>query len=147
MTQEATPKHGYRSLLRRSGAAIATGALFALVGGALVGTHLMLGVGWAESPPHTGYLGSFIFVTFPGAAIGLSLIVLLAGVIVDCLSWSYRTAIVAPATYAISLVAYSFTGDWALISWSDVILWSLPLLCLIIWGVFRVLYWPRHQTI
>ncbi len=107
----------------------------------------MLGVWWAESPPHTGYLGSFVLGTFPGTAIAISLIVLVAGVIVDYLLWSHRIAIVAPATYALSLAAYSFTGDWALISWSDVILWSLPLLCLIIWGVFRVLYWPRHQTI
>jgi hypothetical protein len=144
--REATPQ-GRSSALSRSVAVIGTGILFALVAGTLLLTFMSVGVWWAESPAHAGYPRSFLFGTFPGTAIAISVIVLATALIVDCLRWSHRTAIVAPATYALGLVAYSFTLDGDLRSWSDVTLWILPLLCLIVWGLFRMLHWPRRQTI
>jgi hypothetical protein len=137
----------HSSLLSRSVAVIGTGVLFAVIGATLLLTFMSVAVWWVESPAHAGYPRSFFFGTFLGTAIAISLIVLVAAMIVDWLRWSYRTAIVAPVPYALCLGAYSFTLDWSLTSWSDVTLWILPLLCLIIWGLFRMLHWPRRQTI
>jgi hypothetical protein len=144
--REATPQ-GRSSLMSRSVAVIGTGVLFAVIGGTLLLTFMTVGVWWVESPAHGGYPRSFLFGTFSGTAITISLIVLVAAVIVDCLRWSYRTAIVVPVAYALCLGTYSITLDWSLTSWSDVTLWILPLLCLIFWVFFRILHWPRRQTI
>jgi hypothetical protein len=132
-----------RPLLREAIAAVATGALFVATASAFLLTFMTVSLWWTESRHHH----SFILGTLYGATLAISLLVLTAALIVDRLRWSYRIAIVAPAAYAACLAAYCFTLDRNLVSWSDVAVWTLPLLCLIVWGLFRTLFSLRRQTI